>query len=295
MKYLFIGLASVILMSVCLSTSVAQQEGYRDEVIKYVDEVWNKGNLAYIDQLMDANVSRFGHAAEGNTEGIAAYKERVKQIRSEFTDYNVKLLDMTGVGNKATFSWQLRGNYVGADKKISPGRAVDIMGKTVWMFRGNKVVREIVEMDEQEYFRQIKMAAPYSQVGNRALMLSYLYEVIAAGDVSAVDELVADSHVLHATNGKDLKGKEALRAHVEKMRAAFPDMTVKIQEVVSEGNSVFARWTLSGTWRGEWNGMSPTNRPIAASGLSMMSIKDDKVQETWSILDVLAVELAAKR
>ena len=291
MRYGLFAMAAVVLVPIVMSTSAAQQQGYRDEVMKYMDEVWKKGNLAYIDQLMDPEITRFGHAAEGNTFGIEAYKDRVRQIRSEFTDYNVTLLNMTGVGNTATFAWQMRGNYVGPDKKISPGRTVDIMGKTIWVFRGPKVVREVIEMDPQEYYRQIQMAVPYSEVGNRALMLSYLYEVVSQGDVSSIDELVSDNHVLHAANGKQVVGKDALRGHVMNLRSAFPDMTIKIFEVIAEGNTVSARWMLSGTWRGEWNGMQPTNRPVGATGLTMMRVKDDKVQETWSILDLLAIDV----
>jgi steroid delta-isomerase-like uncharacterized protein len=284
-------MTSVVLAacSVVASGFAPQDRGHRDQVIKYLDEVWSKGNLAYIDQLMDPQIERFGHVAEGNTFGIADYKSLVTKVRSAFTDYNFTLIDVMGTGNKATFKWQLRGNYVGADRKLSPGRTVDLMGKTAWLFKGDKVVREVVEMDSDEYHRQIAMAAPYSEVASRALMLSYLYEVVRQGDVSAVDELVADSHVLHTANNRDLVGKDALRAHVLELREAFPDLSVKIHDIIADGNIVSARWILSGTQRGEWNGVPATNRRIDATGLTMMRVKDDKIQETWSVLDLLLV------
>jgi steroid delta-isomerase-like uncharacterized protein len=291
MRWQKFAVASAVLAACSMVASgfAPQDQGHRSQVIKFMDEVWGKGNLAYIDQAMDPQIARFGHVAEGNTFGIAAYKSLVTKVRSSFTDYNFTLLDMMGVGNKATFKWQLRGNYVGADKKLSPGRTVDIMGKTVWIFRGDKVVREIVEMDQEEYHRQIAMAVPYSEVGSRALMLSYLYEVLSQGDVSSLDELVAETHVLHAANNKDLVGKDALREHVLDLRAAFPDLALKIHDVIADANIVSARWTLSGTQRGEWNGVPATNRRIDATGLTMMRIKDDKIQETWSVLDLLLV------
>jgi hypothetical protein len=52
---------------------------------------------------------------------------------------------------------------------------------------------------------------------------------------------------------------------------------------------VSARWTLSGTQRGEWNGVPATNRRLDATGLTMMRVKDDKIQETWSVLDLLLI------
>jgi steroid delta-isomerase-like uncharacterized protein len=288
-KTLFVSLILIAMGSLFVDASPAQQADHRTIVIKFMEEVWKKGNLAHIDQVMDPNVIRFGHVAEGNTNGIAAYKALVTKVRSAFTDYNITLLDLMGDGNKATFKWQLRGNYVGPDQKISPGRSVDILGKTIWIFRDGKVIREVVEMDAEEYHRQIELALPYSEVHSRALMLSYLYEVINHGDVSAIEELVSDRHVLHTSNNRDLTGQEALREHVLTLRTAFPDLSVTINEVIADGNIVSARWTLSGTHRAEWNGIPASNRQVKATGLTMMRIKDEKIQETWNVVDLVAI------
>jgi steroid delta-isomerase-like uncharacterized protein len=296
MKCKLFGLSLIVLgaASIAASALVPQSQGHREQVIKFMDEVWNKGNFAYIDQAMDPEIARFGHVSEGNTYGIAAYKDQVAKIRSSFTDYNITLKDMMGVGNKATYTWQLRGNYVGPDKKLSPGRTVDIMGKTVWIFKGDKVIREVVEMDQDEYYRQIQMAQPYSEVGNRALMLSYLYEVVSHGEVSSLEELVAQNHVLHNLGGDKVTGQAALREHVLALRAAFPDMTIKIGDVISEGNHVSARWTLEGTHKAEWNGIPASDRKVVASGITFMTIKDDKIQETWNFLDLMVSAKVAR-
>lgn len=292
-KPFFLGIVVLATCSLAISGAAQQSPGYRDQVIKFMDEVWAKGNLAYIDKVMDPEIARFGFVDDGNSFGIAAYKAVVNKIRSCFTDYNITLTDMMGVGDRATFTWQLRGNYVGPNKELSPGRTVDIMGKSVWVFRGGKVVREIVSMDPEEYHRQIAMAVPYSEVDNRALMLSYLYEVVSKGETSSLDELVAEKHILHASNGKDVVGCDELRQHVLNLRDAFPNLVLKIQDVVSQGDLVCAHWTLSGTHSRDWNGFPATNRPIRASGLTMMRIKDDKIQETWSVLDLALINLKA--
>jgi hypothetical protein len=44
-----------------------------DTVTRYVEEVWTRGNLAYIDQLMDPDFIRFGPADEGNAAGISPH------------------------------------------------------------------------------------------------------------------------------------------------------------------------------------------------------------------------------
>lgn len=290
MKWKIFGLALLVLgASFITASGFAPGEGYRETVIKFHDEVWNKGNLAFVDEVMTPQIARFGHVEEGNTYGIEAYKQQINKIRSSFTDYNIRLLDMMGVDDTATFTWQLRGNYVGPNKSISPGRTVDIMGKTVWTMKNGKVIREVVHMDPEEYYRQIQMAQPYSEVENRALMLSYLYEVVSLGDMTWVDKLVSPKHVLHDVGNDTVVGPEALRQHILALRTAFPDLKVKIHEVIADGNSVSARWTLEGTQKGSWNDNPATDRKMFATGVTFMTVKDNKIQETWNSIDLLAV------
>lgn len=290
MKLKLLGLALLALgASSAVAGAAPQGKGHRDQVVKYIDEVWNKGNLAYIDQAVTPNITRFGHVDDGNADGIEAYKKVINRIRSSFTDYNVTLMEMTGVGDTATFTWKMRGNYVGPDHKITPGRTVDIMGKTVWVMRDGKVIREVVQIDPEEYYRQIQMAQPYSEVANRALMLSYIYDVVGRGDGTAVQTLVADDHVLHDLGSGRVVGPAALRQHVTDMRAAFPDLSIKIHDVVADGNFVSARWTLEGTHKGSWAGIPGTGKKMFATGMTFMVVKDNKIQETWNSLDLITV------
>jgi steroid delta-isomerase-like uncharacterized protein len=270
-----------------VSAYTPQDTGMREKVIKFNEEVWGKGNVAYIDTLMDPDFIRLGYTEQGNTAGIAAFKQKVQEIRSQFTDYSLTLTDMMGVGNKATFTWQLRGNYVGPGQKISPGRPVDLMGKTVWTFQGDKVISEVVEVDAEEYYRQIQMALPYSEIENRALALSYTYEVLSKGNVSSLSELVAEAHVLHDMNNQTIKGLDGLRNHVLDLRKAFPDVSIAINDVVADGNLVTTRWTITGTQRGAWNGIPATGKQFKATGMTFMRMGNGKIQETWSVWDTI--------
>jgi steroid delta-isomerase-like uncharacterized protein len=293
MKWKLVTLASIALASSSLVVSAwtPQSTGHREQIVKFTEEVWTKGNVDYIDKVMDPEFVRYGTATETTTVGIPDFKAKVREIRNSFTDYNVTLIDQMGVGDKATFTWRLRGNYIGADHKLSPGRSVDLMGKSVWIFKGDKVVRELVEVNQAEYHRQIEMALPYSEVANRALALSYFYEVVSRGNVSSLEEIVSDKHILHDPEKGQIIGIDALRETVLDMRTAFPDLNVAIYDVIANGNNVSARWTLTGTHRGEWNGIAPTGKRVEATGLSFMRIKDDKIQESWNIWDRLSMRL----
>jgi|SoiMethySBSTD1v2_1073268.scaffolds.fasta_scaffold00340_9 steroid delta-isomerase-like uncharacterized protein len=280
---------AVVAITVVTAGVHAQQPGYRDKVIKFFDEVWNKGNLAYIDEAVTSDFVRFGHTVQGTVTGPAAYKEFVRATRASFTDYNITLVEQMGVGNKSTVTWRLRGNYVGPDQKVSPGRTIDLPGKSIWFMRGDKIAKEVVEIDDGEYYRQIQMALPYSELDNRALLLGFLYTVYQDGNISSLPELVADKHVLHDAGGHEVVGCKAYQDRLQAMRDAFPDLAITAYDVVADGNLVTARWTITGTHRGEWEGIAPTQKKIAAAGISMVRIQNDKIQETWTMVDDLLI------
>jgi predicted ester cyclase len=47
------------------------------------------------------------------------------------------------------------------------------------------------------------------------------------------------------------------------MRAAFPDLKHTVDEMIAEGNTVAARWTVRGTHRGDFQGIAPTDKVVS--------------------------------
>jgi predicted ester cyclase len=41
-------------------------------------------------------------------------------------------------------------------------------------------------------------------------------------------------------------------------RTAFPDVRLTIEDIISEGETVTARWSCQGTHKGDLNGIAPT-------------------------------------
>ena len=125
-------------------------------------------------------------------------------------------------------------------------------------------------------------------VDNVIIARRFIEEIWSKGNFESIDDIVLrDAHVRDPFMPEG-KGPNDVRTLVRTMREAFPDLIIKIGDVISDGNLVSARWTLEGTQKGEWNGIPATNRKLIASGLTFMTIKDAKIQETWNSLDVMA-------
>lgn len=76
-----------------------------------------------------------------------------------------------------------------------------------------------------------------------------------------------------------LDGRDEFEAHLRKLRTGFPDFTISIEEMLSEGGVVMMEWTATATHEGEFDGIPPTNREIELQGMSKTSIRDGEIVE----------------
>lgn len=68
--------------------------------------------------------------------------------------------------------------------------------------------------------------------------------------------------------------------------AAFPDLRISIDRLVSDGTSVAARVALRGTHQGRFAGLSPTGRPIDIAGVDLLVERAGRFVEAWSLRDL---------
>jgi predicted ester cyclase len=104
------------------------------------------------------------------------------------------------------------------------------------------------------------------------LLQRFAVDPWSRGDLSGLDETVADDYVLEPGMGvDDLKG--VIRTN----RDAFPDLTLTVHEAVTEGNRIAYRWEITGTHQGVFQGIAPTGRRVMVSGMTMLVLRDGKV------------------
>jgi steroid delta-isomerase-like uncharacterized protein len=117
-----------------------------------------------------------------------------------------------------------------------------------------------------------------------------MYELLSAGDVDGFADVLADDFVEH----EDLPGggstKEGTKAFFEGFLAGFPDTQVAPDDVLSSGDKVVARSTLTGTNSGPFMGMPATGKTIKVQLIDIIRFGDDGLaHEHWGILDSMAM------
>jgi len=67
----------------------------------------------------------------------------------------------------------------------------------------------------------------------------------------------------------------------------FPDIQAKIEHIVAENDLVVVFLNFTGTHKGEFQGMPPTNKKINIRSADLYRIENEKIAEHWDVVDQL--------
>jgi steroid delta-isomerase-like uncharacterized protein len=127
-----------------------------------------------------------------------------------------------------------------------------------------------------------------STTENKDIVLRQWYQELWDNwKIGVADALLTPDYALHVSGSPTPFNRDAVKQVVAMYGAAFPDLKHTVDEMIAEGNTVAARWTVRGTHRGEFQGVAPTGRPIQLSGATVHHMSDGRIVETWLTVDNL--------
>jgi steroid delta-isomerase-like uncharacterized protein len=128
-----------------------------------------------------------------------------------------------------------------------------------------------------------------SETDNRRMM----EEAIAALNAHDLDRYLrqhADSYVWELDAfPAPVHGHEGVRQVLADYFKAFPDLHFEIEQLLATGDHVVARWRVTGTQKGEFKGIAPTNRQVSARGCTVSEIRNGQIVRAASYSDQLTV------
>jgi predicted ester cyclase len=95
-----------------------------------------------------------------------------------------------------------------------------------------------------------------------------------------------DSLTFHDFPPNQPANKESFKQFIYLLWKAFPDIVITFDDIVIEGNKVACRYNLSGTHKGEFADLLPTNKQFRVNGMTVFSFRDAKVIERWNLVDM---------
>lgn len=132
------------------------------------------------------------------------------------------------------------------------------------------------------------MSAVTSIAENKRITRRFPDEVVTQGKVDVIDEICAPDIVDHGPFG-ERHGLEQFKEDAAYLRAAFPDISVTVEDEVAEGDTVAYRVTVRGTHEGEFMGVEPTDRQFEIQNMVFFRVENGQIAERWVQPDMLGL------
>ncbi len=116
-----------------------------------------------------------------------------------------------------------------------------------------------------------------------------LAENINKGDLDAAMESFAVDAVDHDPAPGQGPGREGFKAFFGELTTAFPDAHIEPATLVADDEHVCVAYTLSGTHRGEFQGIAATGKPIEVRGVQIGRFADGQIVERWGSTDEVGI------
>jgi steroid delta-isomerase-like uncharacterized protein len=125
---------------------------------------------------------------------------------------------------------------------------------------------------------------------NETIVRRFVEEVLNSGNAAAADELLASDHILHyMLMPQPMIGVKQWEQAVAMYFTAFPDMKIVIDDMISQGDKVVARWSATATSTGPLMGIPPNGKSLKWIGTGIYRIANGRIVEQWGIDDALGL------
>jgi len=106
------------------------------------------------------------------------------------------------------------------------------------------------------------------------------YEGFNQRNLAVFNELCAPDLVFHNAS-TTIHGLEASMQVLSMLLTAFPDAHFTVEDMIAEGDTVVARYTLRGSHQGNFMGIPSTGKQINVTGIEIFHFANGKVVEEW--------------
>ena len=125
---------------------------------RIVEEAFNKGNLAVVDECTAAG---YVLHTTPETKGPEGFKQMVTMLRTAFPDMHQTIEDMVAEGDKVAHSVTWRGTFKGEYMGIAPtGKKFTVALAGFTRFAGGKQVEGWIYADALTFYQQLGIPIP---------------------------------------------------------------------------------------------------------------------------------------
>lgn len=123
---------------------------------------------------------------------------------------------------------------------------------------------------------------------NKDTVRRFIEEVFVKCNVDAADDLATPDFTPHSWPGVE-PGIENLKQGQQRVSAGLTDVTMKVEDMIAEGDRVAVRLTAHARQEGEFMGLPASGREYTISETHVFRVSDGKVAEHWVNADMLSL------
>jgi len=122
---------------------------------------------------------------------------------------------------------------------------------------------------------------------NKAVVRRWFEEVWNQGRDATVDELFAAEGVAHGLGESeaDVHGPAEFKPFAANLRASLPDLRIRVEDILTEGDRVAVRIALAGTHTGDGLGVPASGNSVAIQGIVILRLANGQIVEAWNLYD----------
>jgi steroid delta-isomerase-like uncharacterized protein len=124
---------------------------------------------------------------------------------------------------------------------------------------------------------------------NIATVRRMIEQVYNERQLDLIEEFFNEDIIQHFVGNPSITGLEALQETIAKSLNTFPDFRLSFEDEVAAGDKVAARWTMTGTHKGELFGIPATGKQVTHSGVTFYRLANAKIAEFWFLADNLGM------
>lgn len=116
-------------------------------------------------------------------------------------------------------------------------------------------------------------------------LVRWIFGVLNSHDARALREVLA-ADATDRLPSRTLRGPEEIAGYFEDLFVALPDATFTLLGLAGEGETVMARWRLTGTHRGApFEGLEASGARVDIDGVDHFIVRDQTVASNFVIFD----------
>ena len=224
-------------------------------------------------------------------------------------DLTIRTEEVVAQPNAVATRWKGTGTHSGPLLGIEPTEeAITLSGMRIDHLRDGRLAESWLLLEQWSLLRQLGIAETPSPVSttrrvtatpvvtqlsapaeNEELARMLVTEVWNNGNRERLDSVLGDNEIMYLDSRNDLVGPEAYWEFVANYREAFPDLTLTIEDVVSEGDKIVLRTRLQGTHEGSVFGVSATGNHVDVTRMVIHHIHDGRIVETGMVEDTVGL------